>query len=120
MSKIFGSCPSDICRAPALPSDEIVMEEVERDAATFSKRQEKLLKKVRKLLKRQNHLLKKMKCQGSGKKTSKEKNGWGGKEFFQELGKAFCKAVPIVLTTVVTSVVKFITSGRRKSGWQFA
>ena len=50
-------------------------------------------------------------------KENGEKNGSReGKGFFQELGKAICKAVPAVLTTLVTMAFNFIFIGRKRDG----
>lgn len=118
MSNLFGACPNDIggtLNATAAPLDEVAVEGEKYPA--FSRKQWKIIKKVRKLLKKQNKILKReIKRQDTESENEKKSDNRRGMGFFQEFGKAFCKALPTILTTLVPMAFKFIFMGKQRNG----
>lgn len=118
MAGLFKSCPDEV---DGRLSEEVTEEE---RCFTFSRKQEKILNKVCKLLKKQNKMLRQEKKRQCVEKENEQKNdSRKGTGFLREFGRAICKAVPAVLTTLATLAFNFIFMGKRtstKSGLQFA
>lgn len=122
MSTLFDvySGESSTLDASAVPTEEITVEDGRKYA--FNHRQEKILRKICKLLRKQNKLLKQeMKPQrkekNNAKKCSTEKEGDKEvKGFLRDLGKAICKAVPTILTTLTSMAFNFIFMRKGRSG----
>lgn len=122
MSTVFDVYPteSSTLGASAVPTEETTAED--KRQSVFSRRQEKILIKICKLLKKQNKLLiREMKSQtieiNDTKKCRTEKEGdKEAKGFFRDLGKAICKAVPTILTTLTSMAFNFIFMRKGRSG----
>lgn len=125
MSKLFEACPNEVdgrLNESVLSNEEAVTEEAK--CSTLTRKQWKIIKKVRKLLKKQNKMLKQeIKRQDTEKENEKKGDSRRDMGFLREFGKAICKAVPAVLTTLATMAFNSIFIGKRrdgKSGLRFA
>ncbi len=125
MSKLFEACPNEVdgrLNERVLSNEEAVTEEAKY--STLTRKQWKIIKKVRKLLKKQNKMLKQeIKRQDTEKEKEKKGDSRRDVGFLREFGKAICKAVPAVLTTLATMAFNSIFIGKRrdgKSGLRFA